>query len=182
MSTQATGTFTIDTWESEPYDEQDGVQLARTRVTKTFHGEIVGQSTAELLMASAQEGSAAYVGFERIVGRVHDHSGSFVLHHSATTSHGAQSASWSVVPDSGTGDLRRFARSGGRTRAGPAALDPTPKQRVAPSVRGGVHRASARCAFPNLGNAWNLRLNAARTARCPIVHDTSPPCAARRGY
>ncbi|HEX9413581.1 MAG TPA: DUF3224 domain-containing protein [Ktedonobacterales bacterium] len=106
MSTQATGTFTIDTWESEPYDEQDGVQLARTRVTKTFHGEIAGQSTAELLMASAQEGSAAYVGFERIVGHVHDHSGSFVLHHSATTSHGAQSASWSVVPDSGTGDLR----------------------------------------------------------------------------
>lgn len=106
MGSQATGTFTIDTWEEEPYDERDGAKLTRTRVTKTFHGQIEGQSTAELLMAYAQEGSAAYVGFERIVGRVHDRSGSFVLQHTATGSRGAQSASWSVVPDSGTGELR----------------------------------------------------------------------------
>lgn len=106
MSTRATGTFDIDTWEEEPYDEHDGVKQSRTRVTKTFHGEIEGQSTAELLMVSAQDSSAAYVGFERIVGRVHDRSGSFVLHHSATQSRGAQSASWSIVPDSGTGELQ----------------------------------------------------------------------------
>lgn len=106
MTTQATGTFTIEDWQEEPYDERDSVKLARTRVTKTFQGQIAGQSMAELLMAYAPEGSAAYVGFERIVGRVHDRAGSFVLHHSATSSHGAQSASWTVVPDSGTGDLR----------------------------------------------------------------------------
>ncbi len=106
MTTRAAGTFTIDGWQEEPYDERDGVKLARTRVTKTLQGQIEGQSTAELLMAYAPEGPAAYVGFERIVGRVHDRAGSFVLHHSATSSRGAQSASWTVVPDSGTGDLR----------------------------------------------------------------------------
>ena len=37
----------------EPYDERDGVRLSRTRVVKTFRGEIEGESTAELLMALA---------------------------------------------------------------------------------------------------------------------------------
>lgn len=106
MSNHATGTFDIDSWEQTPYDERDGVSLSRTRVTKTFHGDIEGISTAELLMAGARDGSAAYVGLERIEGRVHGRSGSFVLQHSATMTRGAPSASWTVVPDSGTGELR----------------------------------------------------------------------------
>jgi hypothetical protein len=103
---QATSTFVIDTWEAQPYDEREGATLTRTHVAKTFQGEIEGQSTAELLMAMAGEGSAAYVGFERIVGRVNGREGSFVLHHSAMSAYGAQSASWTVVPDSGTGALQ----------------------------------------------------------------------------
>jgi hypothetical protein len=106
MGTRATSSFVIDTWEPEPYDEREGATLSRTKVTKTFRGEVEGQSTAELLMASTQEGSAAYVGLERIVCRIHGHEGSFVLQHSATMARGAQSATWSVVPDSGTGELR----------------------------------------------------------------------------
>ena len=106
MSIQATSTFDIDSWEAAPYDEQDGVSLSRTRVTKTFHGEIEGQSTAELLMVGAQDGSAAYVGIERIMGRVNGRSGSFILQHSATMTRDASSASWTIVPDSGTGELR----------------------------------------------------------------------------
>lgn len=107
MTTQATSTFVINTWEPTPYDEQDGVTLTRTHLTKTFQGEIEGTSTADLLMASGQqEGSAAYVGLERITARVHERSGSFILLHSATAARGAQSATWSVVPDSGTGELK----------------------------------------------------------------------------
>lgn len=107
MSTRAKATFEINTWDEKPYDEQEGAKLTRTHVTKTFHGEVEGESTAELLMAyAAEEGSAAYVGFERFLGRLQDRSGSFVLHHDATSSRGRQSATWSVVPDSGTGELR----------------------------------------------------------------------------
>lgn len=106
MATRATSTFVIESWEAAPYDEQEGAALSRTRVTKTFAGDLVGTSTAELLMAQAQEGSAAYVGFERIVGTLHGRSGSFVLHHSATMTREAASATWSVVPDSATGELR----------------------------------------------------------------------------
>src|SRR5829696_1299897 len=71
MSTHAMGTFEIESWEEEPYDEREGARLTRTRLTKTFHGDVEGESTAELLMAyAAEEGSAAYVGFERAVGRL----------------------------------------------------------------------------------------------------------------
>lgn len=72
-------------------------------MTKTFRGDVEGESTTDLLMASgAEEGSAAYAGFERVHGR----SGSFVLHHSATMERGEGKAAWSVVPGSGTGGLR----------------------------------------------------------------------------
>lgn len=106
MSTHAEGTFEIETWDESPYDEHEGTKLTRTRVTKTFHGDMEGTSTAELLMAyGAAQDSAAYVGFERVVGSVNGRSGSFVLHHTASGAHGTRSASWSVVPDSGTGKL-----------------------------------------------------------------------------
>jgi Protein of unknown function (DUF3224) len=106
MPTRATGTFEIDSWDEEPYDEREGTQLARVRVAKTFRGDVEGVSTTDLLLAyGAEEGSAAYVGFERVVGSIHGRSGTFVLHHTATSSPDGRSATWSVVPDTGTGGL-----------------------------------------------------------------------------
>ncbi len=109
MSEHAAGTFEIEVWEETPYEERANVKLTRTHVAKTFHGDIEGTSTAELLMAyGSVDGSAAYTGFERIDCGVHGRSGSFVLHHTATSdaSHGPPTATWSVVPDSGTSELR----------------------------------------------------------------------------
>jgi hypothetical protein len=106
MSMQATGTFKIDSWVDTPIEEwADGAKLGRARVTKTFQGEIAGESVAELLLVGAGEGSRAYVGFERITARVRGRAGSFLLHHSATMSRGGASATWTIVPDSGTGEL-----------------------------------------------------------------------------
>ncbi len=107
MSPLASSTFDIDTWDEEAYDEREGAKLSRAHLTKTFHGDIEGRSTTDLLLAIAQEeGSAAYVGFERILAAVHGRSGSFVLHHNASSARGVQSATWAVVPDSGTDGLR----------------------------------------------------------------------------
>lgn len=107
MGTQAAGTFEISGWDEATYDEREGVRLSRAIVTKTFSGDVEGESVAELLLAyGAEEGSAAYTGLERVVGRVHGRSGSFVLRHSATMERGKGEANISVVPDSGTGELR----------------------------------------------------------------------------
>ena len=105
MSERATASFEITSWDEQPYDERDGVKLSRTRVVKAFRGDIEGESTAELLMAVAGEDSAAYVGMERVTGRVNGRQGSFVYLHTATATGGSRSASWMVVADSGTGEL-----------------------------------------------------------------------------
>jgi Protein of unknown function (DUF3224) len=105
MSERATASFDITTWDEQPYDERDGVRLSRTRVVKVFRGEVEGESTAELLMAVAGEDSAAYVGVERVTGRVNGRNGSFIYLHTATAAGGTQSASWAVVAGSGTGEL-----------------------------------------------------------------------------
>ncbi|MEA2639326.1 MAG: hypothetical protein QOF51_720 [Chloroflexota bacterium] len=106
MATRATGTFTVDSWDGDSYDEGEGATLARARLTKTFQGEVEGTSIADLLTAQASEGSAGYVAIERFSGALHGRSGSFVLQHSGTAERGATSARVSVVPDSATGDLR----------------------------------------------------------------------------
>jgi Protein of unknown function (DUF3224) len=105
MSERATASFEITVWDEQPYDEQDGIRLSRTRVVKRFRGEIEGESTAELVMAVAGDDSAAYVGVERVTGRVNGREGSFVYLHTATAAGGVQSASWPVVDGSGTGEL-----------------------------------------------------------------------------
>jgi Protein of unknown function (DUF3224) len=102
-TTHARSAFTIDSWEQQTWDDQEGATLARARVTKTFTGDIEGTSVAEILLAHAQvEESRAYVGFERITASIDGRSGTFVLHHNA----GAEGVSWSILPDSGAGELR----------------------------------------------------------------------------
>ena len=107
MSGSADGTFTIDSWDEETDEAGAGATLARARVTKTFTGDLAGTSTTDLLLCRTQvDTSAAYVGFERFTGVLAGRSGTFVLHHSATSDASGATLTWSVVPDSGTGDLR----------------------------------------------------------------------------
>ena len=106
MTKRAISSFDITAWEPQEYDDQDSVKLTRTRVTKTFHGDLEGNSTAELLMAGAPSGSAVYVGIERISGRLDERAGSFVLVHDASMSSEGQSLSLVIMRDSGIGELK----------------------------------------------------------------------------
>ena len=116
MSTRAVGTFSVDSWEEEAVDERAGAKLSRAHLTKTFHGDIEGTSTTDLLLAMPPvESSAAYVGFERLVGSIHGREGSVVFHHSAIASDGADAARWTVVQDSGTGELTGMRGAGSLT-------------------------------------------------------------------
>ena len=79
-SARAASTFEITAWEETPYDQPvEGSKLSRATVKKIFRGEIEGESTTELLMFQAGDGSASYVALERVAGRVGDRSGSFVV-------------------------------------------------------------------------------------------------------
>ncbi len=105
---QAAGSFEIDEWEDETFDEQPGAKLGKVRLTKTFAGDVVGTSVVNMLAVSTPtEGDefqgAAYVAVERVVGSVHGRAGGFVLTHTAGEAHGMRVA---VVPGSGTGELK----------------------------------------------------------------------------
>lgn len=52
------------------------------------------------------DGSAGYVAIERVTGTLDGKQGTFVLQHSGVMTRGARSLSVTVVPDSGTSELK----------------------------------------------------------------------------
>jgi hypothetical protein len=114
MTTPAKARFEFKNWDEKPYSEIDGgLKLTSASVTNSFQGDIEGEGTLTYLMSYLEDGSVPFIGLERVVGRVGDRSGSFVLQHSGTFEGGAAKATWFVVPGSGTGDLRGLRGEGG---------------------------------------------------------------------
>lgn len=107
MKKLATGTFEIKNWDEKPYGEAAGSsKTTRASVTKAYQGDIEGEGTLEYLMAYNADGSASFVGMERVVARVGDKRGGFVFQHVGAFRDGVARSLWSVVPGSGTGDLQ----------------------------------------------------------------------------
>lgn len=98
---RATSSFTIDSWDQQPYGESGDLELARVELGKTFSGEVEGTSTVRMLTAAAAE-AGAYVAHESFAVRVHGREGTFVLQHAAS----GAGAGWEVVAGSGGGDLK----------------------------------------------------------------------------
>ncbi len=80
-----TGLIQVKTYIPTPYDEPpDGPKLVRISVTETFSGDVEGEGTVEFLQAIRSDGSASFVGIERVVGKISGRSGSFVLQDAGT--------------------------------------------------------------------------------------------------
>lgn len=107
---RATGTFEIKMTPQPPYDSSDGIKLARSTISKTFHGQLEATSSVEMLSAmTSVEGSAGYVAIERVVGTLDGRAGSFIAQHNGAMARGEASLSVTIVPDSGTGALSGIA-------------------------------------------------------------------------
>ncbi len=111
----ANARFAIKTWDEKPYSEgPDLPKLTRATVAKTLTGDLEG---VEYLMVYRSDGTATFVGFERVVGRLGGRSGSFVLQRTGVFEEGQAKESYSVVPGSATGELRGL-RGEGRSAVG----------------------------------------------------------------
>jgi hypothetical protein len=109
---RVTATFEVTSWEQSDYDTPaDGPALARGKITKVFRGDIEADSTAELLMCRPDDASGGYLGMERIVGRIGERAGSFVVQHGAIQDGDTFDLYGRVLPGTGTGDLRGIAGS-----------------------------------------------------------------------
>jgi hypothetical protein len=116
MKQRATAVFAIKGWDEKPYSEAAGLpKLTRASVTKTFRGDLEGESQLEYLMMYRADGTASYVGLERVVGRLGRRSGSFVLQRTGVFDGSLAKESYSVVAGSGTGDLAGLRGEGNST-------------------------------------------------------------------
>jgi Protein of unknown function (DUF3224) len=84
-------------------------------VTKTFTGDIEGEGHVEYLMMYRSDGSAAFVGLERVVGQIAGKTGSFVLQRIGKFEGGQAKETYSVVPGSATGELQGLQGNGSYT-------------------------------------------------------------------
>jgi hypothetical protein len=113
MKQNANARFAITKWEEAPYSEGLGEpKLTRASVSKTYTGDIEGEGHIDYLMMYRSDGSAVFVGLERIAGRIGGRTGTFVLQRIGTFESGQAKESYSVIPGSATGELRGLAGDG----------------------------------------------------------------------
>lgn len=106
MSNVANGTFGFTSWDEAPWDESDdALKLTRAEVANEFHGDIEGTSSLVYLTAYLPDGTASFTGQERVTGRIGDREGSFILMHAGSYASSRVTATTTVIPGSGTGDL-----------------------------------------------------------------------------
>ena len=106
MITSISSTFEIKSWKEAPFNELEGApKLVRASVSKAYRGEIEGEGALEYLMIYNVDGSATYIGYERVVGKIGARSGSFVLEDKGVFEAGMAKSSLRVMPNSGAGEL-----------------------------------------------------------------------------
>jgi len=75
----AKGQFELASWNEDTYQELDGgAKLTRASVTQDFSGDVTGGGTVEWLMCYRPDGTARFVGLQRVEGTVGGMEGSFV--------------------------------------------------------------------------------------------------------
>jgi hypothetical protein len=103
-STTISGAFDVKMTPQSTVNE--AAQLGRFSLDKTYHGDLEGTASGEMVaVMTAEKGSAGYVAIERVTATLAGRKGTFALQHSATMNRGTPDLTIIVVPDSGTDGL-----------------------------------------------------------------------------
>jgi Protein of unknown function (DUF3224) len=112
--THAEAIITVHTYEPAPYDQpSEGPALSRIHVEESFAGDISGHGVVEFLQSASADGTASFVGIERVSGSLARRRGTFLLQDQGTVASNVVSGDWFVVPGSGTGELKGLRGEGG---------------------------------------------------------------------
>lgn len=107
VTNRASGTFEVKVNAQIPHHKDEAAPLGRMSIDKQFQGDLDATSKGEMLAAGTEvKGSAGYVAMERVTGKLHGRNGTFVLQHSGTMNRGIPQLTVTVVPDSGTDQLK----------------------------------------------------------------------------
>jgi hypothetical protein len=117
---KVTGQFKIIGPHEETYSDRDSARLSRAGGAQEFSGDIQGSGRIEWLMCYRSDGTAEFVGMQEIEGTIDGRRGAFVLTSAGSHDGVRSTGSWSIVPESGTGDLSGIVGNG-TWQAGPGA-------------------------------------------------------------
>jgi hypothetical protein len=110
----AAAVITVHKYEPSAYDEPaEGPVLTRIHVEESFSGDISGDGVVEFLQAADADGSASFVGIERVTGTVAGQTGTFLLQDAGTVQDNIVNGDWFVIPGSATGGLAGLRGTGG---------------------------------------------------------------------
>ena len=113
-TTRANAVITVHKYEPAAYAEPAaGPALSGIHVEETFSGDISGDGVVEFLQAARSDGSASFVGIERVTGTVAGRNGTFLLQDAGTVQDNIVSGEWFVIPGPGTGELAGLRGTGG---------------------------------------------------------------------
>ena len=102
----AEGTFTVKLTPAAGTHASESV-VGRFLLDKVFHGPLEGTAGGQMISVMGSEtGSAAYSAIEFVTGTLHDRAGTFAMQHTGVMTRGTSTLVITVVPDSGTGDLK----------------------------------------------------------------------------
>jgi hypothetical protein len=111
---RANAVITVHTYQPAAYEQPaEGPVLVRIHVEERFSGDIQGEGVVEFLQAASADGSASFVGIERVTGTIAGREGTFLLQDAGTVAGDVVSGEWFVVPGSGTGELAGLRGTGG---------------------------------------------------------------------
>ena len=117
----ATGKFEITSWNENTYEElEGGGKLTQASVEQRFSGDVEGGGAVQWLMAYEADGTARFVGIQRVNGSIGERKGCFVMETIGDFDGEVASGEWTIV--SASGDLEGLGGTG-RFRAphGPTA-------------------------------------------------------------
>lgn len=107
MQNKIKGKFSVKSTPEISDETIQKVGAMRMKFEKVFEGFLSANSVVSMLgILDRNLGSGGYVAIERITGSIEGKSGSFCLQHSCTMTKGQQSQQITVIPDTGTEQLK----------------------------------------------------------------------------
>ena len=110
---KANGSFQITSFNEDTYEDRgSGAKLTHAWGDQAFSGDIEGDGQVHWLMSYRPDKTATYVGLQRIKGEIGGRKGSFIIEATGDFDGAASRGDWSVIPSSGTDDLKGITGSG----------------------------------------------------------------------
>lgn len=113
MSTHLEGVFEVTSWSEEQVPGLEGAAKVTTAgIGQRFTGGIEAETRWDMVMTYREDGTADFVGYQRIDGRIGDRAGTFVLQGLGQFDGKEARTRLVVVPGCSTGDLTGLRGSG----------------------------------------------------------------------